>query len=453
MALINQIDLSQIEDEMRLDPQYYTSENMLLDEEINVFDSIHLGTIASITDGQHGYFKLDKNSDIRQITAKCIKEGLVDKTNADRLSIETHNKNLRSSLAVNDVLVTTAGTIGQVGLVTEDVLPANIDQDIGRVTIHDSRISPYFVWAFLQSKFGKFQIDRFTTGQVQTHLSLRKMKKVRIPLISNQSEIEKIVKRIVELRILSKKLYLQSQQLLEKELGLDKLEFQKQLGYEANYSDIAFSNRLDAQHYRTKYDTLFEKIKKHNWSYVRDINIYNRRGVQPIYAEDGEIDVINSQHIGKQHLDYDNFQKTTSKQFRNSPEAHIKTNDLLIYTTGAYIGNTNVYLERKSALASNHVNILRLKEDIDAAYLAIMMQSKIGKFQTEKYSRGSAQAELYPNDIEKFIVPILSTDKQKVIGDLARESLALKNQSHQLLEKAKAQVEELIEKAAEQSPA
>jgi hypothetical protein len=197
MAITNHIVLSQLEDEIRFDAQYYIPESMMYEAEIQAFPTILLGNVAVITDGQHGYFKLDEAGEIRQVTAKCIKNGLVDKANADRLSADTHLKNLRSSLAVNDVLVTTAGTIGQIGFVTDDIPPANIDQDIGRIAIHSSMASPYFVWAFLQSKFGRFQIERFTTGQVQTHLSLRKMKKLRIPLLSNHSEVEEMVANFV----------------------------------------------------------------------------------------------------------------------------------------------------------------------------------------------------------------------------------------------------------------
>ncbi len=52
--------------------------------------------------------------------------------------------------------------------------------------------------------------------------------------------------------------------------------------------------------------------------------------------------------------------------------------------------------------------------------------------------------------INKFVVPLISASKQKKIGDLARESLHLKKQSQQLLEKAKTRVEQLIEQAAEE---
>jgi hypothetical protein len=58
-----------------------------------------------------------------------------------------------------------------------------------------------------------------------------------------------------------------------------------------------------------------------------------------------------------------------------------------------------------------------------------VFQSIIGQFQTQQHARGSAQAELYPTDIDKFIVPLLSPDRQKAIGDLARQSLEKQRES------------------------
>lgn len=79
--------------------------------------------------------------------------------------------------------------------------------------------------------------------------------------------------------------------------------------------------------------------------------------------------------------------------------------------------------------------------------MAMVFQSVIGQFQTQKHARGSAQAELYPADIDKFVVPLLPSEKQREIGDLVRESLAQQRESARLLEQAKARVEQLIEEA------
>ncbi len=101
-----------------------------------------------------------------------------------------------------------------------------------------------------------------------------------------------------------------------------------------------------------------------------------------------------------------------------------------------------------AAMASNHVNILRLSADIDDAYMALVFQSIIGQLQTQQHARGSAQAELYPADVDRFVVPILDFVTQKAIGNLVRASLDKQRKSKLILEQAKSRVEQLIEEAA-----
>ena len=157
--------------------------------------------------------------------------------------------------------------------------------------------------------------------------------------------------------------------------------------------------------------------------------------------------VVNSKHLSQTHINYDQTEKTTIEEFSKQSAAQIKYGDVLIYTTGAYIGLTNAFNSQEKALASNHVNILRLSDNtIDPNYLALVLNSVVGKLQTEKHSRGSAQLELYPADIAKFIVPIIDGDLMSKIGELVRNSLTSLNQSKKLLSQAKQRVEELIEK-------
>jgi len=82
--------------------------------------------------------------------------------------------------------------------------------------------------------------------------------------------------------------------------------------------------------------------------------------------------------------------------------------------------------------------------------MALVFQSVIGQFQTQKYARGSAQAELYPADIDRFIVPLIDPSKQIVIGDFVRNSLERQKESKQLLHQAKTRVEQLIEETVRQ---
>ena len=268
-----------------------------------------------------------------------------------------------------------------------------------------------------------------------------------IPLVPNheQEAIEQLILSAAELQEASTADYSRAQKLLNAELGLDKLTFQKPVGYVASFSDLETTHRSDAQHYQPYFRQLIDHVSTFPSVRVRDIRVCNRRGLQPVYVKNGAVDVINSQHLGQKHIDYEGLEKTSVEAFTAVPEAHIQQDDLLIYTTGAYIGRTNAYLSASPAMASNHVNILRLSPGIDASYMSLVFQSIVGQFQTRKHARGSAQAELYPTDIDRFIVPLLDIDKQKIIGNLVQESLMKHQESRRLLKQAKTRVEQLIE--------
>lgn len=449
MAILNTISLSQLEDETRLDPQYYTPDNMLYETEIIAFSTIFLGSVALITDGQHGYFKLDEQSEIRQITAKCIKEGLVDKTNADRLSSITHLKNLRSSLEKNDVLVTTAGTIGQVGLVTDEIPPANIDQDIGRIAIHNSDVSPFFIWAFLQSKFGRFQIERAVTGQVQTHLSLNKMKKLRIPLLSSYKEVEEIVSRFLASKKAAKESYACAQQLLESELELNKISFQKPVGYTARFGDVVGNGRMDADYYQIKYKQLDDIAAKFPVKKIKTISEKLETGVySKSYSADGRT-YLRGVDINAGFIDGDSILRTKCLMV-NHQNTVIK-DDILVTRVGS-IGVCAIIEDTFSgSFYSDNLIRIRLydqaKKEISASYLNLLLNTTYGQMQMVRYSRGSVQQRLNQSQLAQIPLPIIRWERQLEIENLLKKHRQAKKESKHLLEQAKSRVEQLIEEA------
>ncbi len=347
----------------------------------------------------------------------------------------------------DDLMISVVGTLGNVAVCTERVTPAMFS--CKSTIFRTERVDPYYLLAYLNSHFGQLCLLRRQRGAIQMGLNIEDLRSIPIPRLGGLEErrIAEKVRNAHDELISSRESYQSAQQLMESELGLDKLSFQKPVGYTAKFSELELSRRLDAQHYQAQFTQLLIHLAKFRTRKVRDIRTCNRRGIQPIYVSDGAYDVINSQHLGPKHINYDGLEKTSPQVFAASPVAHIRQNDLLIYTTGAYIGRTNVYLSDAPAFASNHVNILRVMPDIDAAYMSMVFQSVVGQFQTQKHSRGSAQAELYPNDIDKFVVPILPFEQQTIIGDLVRESLVKQRESARLLEQAKTCVEQLIEEA------
>ena len=313
-------------------------------------------------------------------------------------------------------------------------------------------ILPGFLFAYINTKYAQDQIKRYARPTGQFNLNLDEVGKIVIPCFDNsiQQEINELVLQSSFFQKQSKALYSQAEQKLAYALQLDQIQISRKKWYTAQYKDVVESNRLDSAHFKDIYASMLDFYKKKfECKRIGQFVSLNRRGVQPIYSNDGDIIVVNSKHLSNSHIKYDQTERTTLQEFEKQQVAQIRFGDVLIYTTGAYVGLTNAYNIYEKALASNHVNILRISDSsIDPNYLALVLNSKIGKLQTEKYSCGSAQLELYPTDIAKFVIPLIHEDEMKEIGKMVRDSLSALNQSKQLLAAAKFRIEEIIEQEA-----
>lgn len=447
MAHWSAVQLSKLGNAQRIEAEYYRPGYLLMSESLDEASAIPLNRfLAYLTDGTHVTPNYVSNG-IPFLSSSDVDPFILPYKVEKFISEKEHGRLKHCQPDTNDILMSKSGRIGSCAVVPPNVKRGDWNIYEGIALIRLAGISPYYASAFLNSKYGITQIRRELKGVAQPHLHLEDIRRLKIfvPSPEHELEIEDVVKRGVSYSDGAHSVYSQAQQLLESELGLDNLRFDKSVGYTARFSELELTHRTDAQHYQPRFARLLEHLAQFSTKRVREVRRFNRRGIQPVYVDDGTYAVVNSQHLGPKHINYDGLQKTTENIFNLSPEAHIQTDDLLIYTTGAYIGRTNVYLDDAPAFASNHVNILRLSPDIDHAYMAMVFQSIIGKFQTQKHARGSAQAELYPSDIDKFVVPMLPPDKQQEIGNLVRGSLAKQRESAQLLELAKFRVEQLID--------
>ena len=450
VAVWSNTALSTIETQFgRFDAEFYKPEFLDIDRSLSAIDGVKLRDVASKIDVGHvgPMVRYYSDTGVRLLQTQNVREFFLDIDNSIRVTPEFHASLIKSQVHKGDILIARSGSFGSAAIYLEDSVINSADIII--VQIDDPRVNSLYVLTFMNTRYGSAQFVRFSSGGVQGHVNLRILEHFQIPIVHalEQERIAEIVQEAYTVRRASAKSYLAAQQFLESELVLDNLLFERPMGYTARLSDLEVSHRTDAQHYQPRFKQLIDHLSAFPTERIRNIRTYNRRGPQPIYMKNGEVSVVNSQHLGPRHIEYDSLQRTSTSSFAAAAEGHIQRDDILIYTTGAYIGRTNVYLNDGPALASNHVNILRLRSGIDTAYMSLIFQSVVGQFQTQKHSRGSAQAELYPTDIDRFVVPLIERDKQQAIGDLLRESLVKQQESQRLIEQAKARVEQLIEEA------
>lgn len=446
---ISEIRNNSLERTLRLDAEFYSKFNLGQQKLFNDIGAQSLSNFATISDGNH-----------MSISDNFVDDGVPYYRGGDiyNVFIETTPSPLRipkpifdmptmqrSHLQKGDVLMSIVGAIiGNVSLVTTNN-PATCSCKLAIIRPNKNEILPEYLGMYLMSKYGQQQIQKFRRGSGQTGLILEDFDQLLIPNIdlSIQKDISEIVNRSYESLIKGRQLYVSAENFLLECIGMKDFKQSSEAVSVKRFSDFASSGRLDAEYYHIKYDNLEEKIKSVSYKTVADLQTFNARGVQPDYIPDGNISVVNSKHILENGLDYDNFEKTSSEFLKQNERAVIRKNDILVYTTGANVGRTQPYLLSDIAIASNHVNILRL-DGVNPIYAALVLNSKVGRLQTEKACTGSAQAELYPSDLEKFLIPILPKDKQELIAEKVKQSFAFRTESKELLEIAKHKVEDVI---------
>ncbi len=437
-----------LNDELRYEAEFFQKKYLLEDSELSTLSKTTIGAFAAVTDGPHGYHIVDEHSRIAMLTAKCARDWFSDRTPAETIAASVDLANKRSSLAENDIILSTRGTVGMCALVTKEALPANIDQDVARISWADKEgIRPEFVIAYLNSKFGQDRIKRYASGMVQQGLSLQKVGDIPIPLLSSaaQKAVALVVQAALQCRRDAARSIDTAETTLLQTLGLDNWQPLEPQSYVRNSVDAFTTGRLDAEYFQPKYAKLIELIESTGQaSPLANLLHTNQRGKQPEYSESG-LPVVNSKHVinGEVRVDADNRYATSSDS-----SLLIEPGDVLINGTGVgTIGRAAPYLHPFKAIPDNHVTILRPhKGSIDPVYLAVFLNSLAGQLQVNQRFRGSSgQIELYPNDIAQFSIWVAPENIQAQVRQSVEASFQAKQRATQLLDAAKRAVEIAIE--------
>jgi len=100
------------------------------------------------------------------------------------ISIECHEALGRSQLKRNDILLSIAGAIGRVAIVSDDILPANINQALSIIRIPEGIANYKYIFYILKSEEVLKQFEELKRGNSQKNLSLEDVKNINIPFPS-----------------------------------------------------------------------------------------------------------------------------------------------------------------------------------------------------------------------------------------------------------------------------
>lgn len=367
------------------------------------------------------------------------------------ISEATNNEMLSSQIESNDILINIVGAttevVGRVSFVPQNFKKANITQAMSFIRLTDSKYSPFFVFIFLQTKYGLKQTRRIARPTGQYNINNIELGSYKVPSVSDtfQSKIESLVKSAHAKLEESKSLYSQAEDLLLGELGLKDWQPKNTLHTTKKFSDFAQSGRLDAEYYQPKYDEIEKAIKSYKGGYDIVSNLFNQnldvcdyKKTEYNYIEIGDVNVGDGSV---------SFNKVETSELPDNAKRVLNKNDILISKVRPYRGAVAIIdFEQEDLIGSGAFTVLQEKSSYKKETLQILFRTAVYKDWLLKWNVGSSYPVIKDEDILNLPIPILPEQIQTKIASLIQQSFECKAQSKQLLEDAKRMVETEIEK-------
>jgi DNA METHYLASE-TYPE I RESTRICTION-MODIFICATION SYSTEM len=343
----------------------------------------------------------------------------------DKIDKETFS-NLK--LKKNDVLICrTNGNpkyVGRASIVPEDY-DYGFASYLFRVRPDSKIINSATLVAYLNSKYGREEIEKYSLVSNQANFSPAKFRKIKLPQFSSilQEKIEDIIFDSYNHLKLSKKKYKDAEEIL-----LDLFDFdnflrnilKKQLSVKS-LKDAMIFNRIDAEYFQPKYDDLINKIKEKDSALLIDV-VDIQKSVEPgsaSYKAEG-IPFVRVSDISKFGID--------EPKIHLSPELFSKTispqKDTILFSKDGTCGIAYKFIDSNRIITSSALLHLSKKEDvnIDLDFLTLVLNSPIIQMQAERDAGGSIIKHWSIPQIEQVEIPIVEEYIQQDIGDKIRSS-------------------------------
>ena len=461
MALISIVKLSELEGAKRTDAEYYQPQHIDLVSRIKQHPTYTLRCMGcDVVSGPFGS-SLKSEAYLSQgvpfIRIQNLLDFFIDKQDLVYISAYDNERLRNSELKTGDLVLSKVGnTIGVVSIVTEDIGNCNISENNIGIRFPPGTPAPLksYVLTFLNSELGRQQILRRISGNAQPKLNVRDISEMLISAPSEglQTKVDDLIRDAKALVDLAAACYRNAENLLLEELGLKDFHPKYELSYSASLSKAFGVHRVDAEYFQPCYENLVKHLTEAvEVKPLRYFLLDIKKGIEvggEQYQEEGKafVRVSNLSIHGlierdQKYIDEELYEELAEQYGPKMGE--------LLLTKDATPGVAFVVKELIEGVIAG--GILRLSVDetrINKEYLALCINSLIGRLQIERDGGGSVIKHWRPEQIKKLAIPLSPSHTQQKIESLVRQSHEARRKARDLLEEAKRKVEQAIDEAS-----
>jgi len=452
MAVFSVIKLSELEEAKRIDAEYYKPEYLELLLRLKKAGCIPVKDIAfpirrKFKPKKGEYFDYIEISKVDLTTGEFDTSKIIGEEAPDRAQWVVNK---------DDILISTVRPIrNAIVLIKEG--KENLVCSSGFCVLHPKTIQANYLFLYFKMPFIAKLLDRHTTATEYPAINWNDVLNTPIYVGSEefQTKISLMMDKSFALLKQSRSLYSQAENLLLEGLGLKDLKPKYEKTYTANLSDTLSAHRIDAEYFQPAYEEIIKRLKEKNIELkpLRKFILSIQKGIEPgseNYQDKGKsfIRVSNLSINGFVDRDQKYLSEELYQQLRETYEP--KQGDFLL-TKDATPGIAYVVKEQIEGIISSGILRLQINEnEIDKEYLALCINSIIGKMHIEKDCGGSVILHWKPDQVKRLKIPTLPSEIQQEIASLVQQSHEARRKAKELLEVAKKAIEIAIEKNEEE---
>ena len=375
------------------------------------WEKVHIADICEIKSGKRipkGFDFSPITTEYRYIRAKDIKKGKIDCSELGYISKDVKNKIAKYIVQKNDVVISIAGTIGEVGYVPNELDGINLTENAVRLTNFTKSVYSKFVLYWLMTEQSYEYMNSVAAGSAQPKLGIYKIEQIPIslPPLDIQYRIADILSAYDDLIENNRK-------------QIKLLEEAAQRLYKEWFVDL----RFPGYEHTKNVDGVPEGWKKSTTAAVSSVL---RRGISPYYNEKGKSVVINQKCIRQTVVD---FNESRRQEKPYPEEMNLQDSDTVICSTGSgTLGRVGqIFGDCPDATFDSHVTLVRAKEGFGKQYLFQSLKARqtylmgMGKGSTNQLelSRGTIQ------DLDIYVPPKKVLDQFEQVAQPIHDKISI----------------------------
>lgn len=301
--------------------------------------------------------------------------------------------------------------------------------------------------AFLNSKYGRLEIEKYSMVGNQANFSPTKFREISIPVFSKDlnDKIEDITYRAFQKLEMSESLYSEAANNMLECLDLnDFTTSSNSCNVKTLKESFIETGRLDAEYYQPKYDDILHHIQAYKYGSKNLAEICDIKEENFTPKDDTTYKYVELANIGK----YGNIIGCSQQKGEDLPSRArriVSKNDVVISSLeGSLDSCALVEEDYDGALCSTGFYVLK-SSVLNSETLLVLFKSPLVKELMRKGCSGTILTAIGRQELERIPIPLIRQEIQEEIAQHVQSSISLRKESQQLLEQAKLTVEGAIQ--------